>query len=235
MNKDIYSGHPMPFRDPILRLLRWASGLLQGARQAALAEARALAIGDQRWCFNFSEAADGGHSIRPNPRSGGAADRAKAGDPPTIDALYRKYSPSLYWVCMRYTRSKEDAEDMVQQVFVKVHKNLDGFRGQSNVYTWMYRIAINECLHLFRKRKFDAEGSPEEMEHLVPVYPEREMDAKLDLQSIMAETDPQTVEILFLLYMEGLTQEEVVAALGISRTTVNRKVAAFKATTGRFQ
>jgi DNA-directed RNA polymerase specialized sigma24 family protein len=69
----------------------------------------------------------------------------------------------------------------------------------------------------------------------MPVYPEREIEARLDLGKIMAGTDPQTTEILFLLYMEGLTQEEVVETMGISRTTVNRKVAAFKAMTEKLK
>ena len=55
------------------------------------------------------------------------------------------------------------------------------------------------------------------------------MDARLVLDRIAREADPETMEIIFLLYLEGLTQEEVVEKLGISRTTVHRKVTAFKA------
>ncbi len=112
---------------------------------------------------------------------------------------------------------------------MKAQKNLDSFRGQSSLYTWLYRIAVNECLDLFRKRKFQADGNPADLEHLLPVFPEGEMDARLDLERIVKETDPQTMEILFLLYMEGLTQEEVVEVLGVSRSTINRKITAFKA------
>lgn len=186
------------------------------------------------WIY-FNEAGDAEHQARPGPGISGAGKILAAEDSLAIADLYRKYSPSLYWVCLRYTRKRDDAEDMVQQVFVKVQRNLASFRGQSNVYTWMYRIAVNECIQMFRKRKFEAPGDPAEMDHLIPVFPEQEMDAKLDLQRIMADTDPQTVEILFMLYMEGLTQEEVVEALGISRTTVNRKVTAFKAKMEKFR
>lgn len=148
---------------------------------------------------------------------------------PPIDELFRKYSPSLYWVCMKYTRNKEDAEDMVHQVFIKVQQNIGGFKGQSSLYTWMYRIAANECIQMLRKRKFEVDGnSVEGLEDRLRINPEHEMDAKLILQRMMAKSDPETVEILFLLYLEGLTQEEVVGKLGISRATVNRKVNAFK-------
>jgi RNA polymerase sigma-70 factor (ECF subfamily) len=157
-------------------------------------------------------------------------------DEASITELYRKYSPSLYWVCMRYTRNSEDAEDMVHQVFVKVQQNLAGFRGQSNVYTWMYRIAVNECIQMFRKRKFETDGeSLPDLDDRVPIFPERELDAKLVLEKIMGGTDPKTVEILFLLYLEGLKQEEVADVLKISRTTINRKVTAFKSRMERFK
>jgi RNA polymerase sigma-70 factor, ECF subfamily len=190
-------------------------------------------LGECRGGRFFISQAGGDRSSHAGSR--GAVSGAATEDAGSVEKLYRKYGASLYWVCVRYTGSKEDAEDMVQQVFMKVQKNLDSFRGQSNVYTWIYRITINECLNLFRQRKFIAEGNPEDLEHLVPVFPERQMDAKLDLQRIMAETDPSTVEILFLLYMEGLTQEDVAETLGISRTTINRKVAAFKTDMGRFR
>jgi RNA polymerase sigma factor (sigma-70 family) len=212
--------------------------LASGPALGAFGEGRPKAEWNGRGrLFNFSGVNDAN-----SPESSGTGDAGSAGSGPppetalpAIGDLYRKYSPTLYWVCMRYTRSREDAEDMVQQVFVKAQKNLDRFRGQSGVYTWLYRIAVNECLELIRRRKFTAEGDPEELQHLLPVFPEMEMDAKMDLQRIMAETDPQTVEILFLLYMEGLTQEEVVETLGISRSMVYRKITAFKAGIGRFQ
>lgn len=185
--------------------------------------------------LNFTGIEDGIQSSQPGPGNFFTASPGQAGSGPSLAILYRKHGPALYWVCMRYTRSREDAEDMVQQVFVKAHRNLDGFRGQSSVYTWLYRIAVNECLDLFRRRKFQAEGNVADLEHLLPVFPEGEMDARLDLRRIVAETDPQTMEILFLLYLEGLTQEEVVEVLGVSRSMINRKISAFKSGRERFR
>jgi RNA polymerase sigma-70 factor (ECF subfamily) len=205
----------------------------------------AVGSGQGGWAFSGSkhsvylnEAVGEDASISPAKPSGtaeSAAGRSRK-DEASITELYRKYSPSLYWVCMRYTRNSEDAEDMVHQVFVKVQQNLAGFRGQSNVYTWMYRIAVNECIQMFRKRKFETDGdSLADLDDRVPIFPEKEIDAKLILEKIMGGTDPKTVEILFLLYLEGLKQEEVADVLNISRTTINRKVTAFKARMDRFK
>ena len=126
-----------------------------------------------------------GASLRPVPGGAGASRGGAPGSGgkegaglPSLDQLYRKYSPSLYWVCMKYVRNKEDAEDMVNQVFVKVQQNLSGFKGQSGIYTWMYRIAVNECIQMFRRRKFEADpDSLPDFEAALPTFPEHEMDA----------------------------------------------------------
>jgi RNA polymerase sigma-70 factor, ECF subfamily len=155
---------------------------------------------------------------------------------PSLGELYRKYAPSLFWVCMKYVKNKEDAEDMVNQVFVKVQRHLGGFKGQSGIYTWMYRIAVNECIQMFRKRKFEVDGATlPDLNDMMHTSPESQMNAKLILERITKDADGETVEILFLLYLEGLTQEEVVEKLGISRTTVHRKVKAFKASAEKFR
>jgi RNA polymerase sigma factor (sigma-70 family) len=168
------------------------------------------------------------------PLQGGSPDPLAG--PPDIGDLYRQYASSLYWVCLKYVRNREDAEDMVNQVFVKVQQNLHGFKGRSRIYSWMYRIAVNECIQLFRKRKFEVDGSGmPDFEDLLHASPEEGMNARLLIERITQDADAETVEILFLLYLEGLTQQEVVDKLGISRTTVHRKVAAFKAKMERFR
>ena len=179
-------------------------------------------------CLSIADLSGGeesgaGVTVRPEP----------AGEE-SVGSLYRKYAPSLFWVCKRYTRNSEDAEDMVQQVFVKVQQNLAGFRSRSGIYTWMYRIAVNECIQMFRKRKFESDEVPA-FEEAIPLFPEKALDAKLVLEKIMGNSDPQTVEILFLLYLEGMKQEEAAEMLKISRTTLNRKITAFKSKMERFQ
>ncbi len=192
----------------------------------------------ERFITVFSVGQDGPDRSRQDvPESVGAV---AGGDMPSdqrsVGDLYRKYAPSLYWVCMKYVKNKEDAEDMVNQVFVKIQKHLGGFKGQSGIYTWMYRIAVNECIQMFRKRKFEVDGaSLTDLNDMVHFSPENQMNAKLILERITKDADAETVEILFLLYLEGLTQEEVVEKLGISRTTVHRKVKAFKIHAEKFR
>lgn len=71
-----------------------------------------------------------------------------------FNQLVRKYQERIYWHVRKMVIDHEDANDLVQDIFVKVFKNLDKFRQDAQLYTWIYRIATNECLtYLNKKRK----------------------------------------------------------------------------------
>ncbi|MCQ2135859.1 MAG: RNA polymerase sigma factor [Bacteroidales bacterium] len=70
--------------------------------------------------------------------------------------IAQAYSERLYWHVRRYTCSHEDADDLVQDIFMKVWNALPSFQCNSSVYTWLYRIATNEALNYIRKNKFKA-------------------------------------------------------------------------------
>lgn len=67
--------------------------------------------------------------------------------------LLRKYQQKIYWHIRRMVIDHADADDLVQDVFIKVWKNLDKFREDSRLYTWIYRIATNECITFLNKKK----------------------------------------------------------------------------------
>ncbi|MCE7993234.1 MAG: RNA polymerase sigma factor [Roseivirga sp.] len=74
-----------------------------------------------------------------------------------FSALVQKYQQRMYWHIRKMVIDHEDADDVLQEVFVKVYKNLEGFREASQLYTWIYRIATNEALtHLNKKKKRQA-------------------------------------------------------------------------------
>lgn len=78
--------------------------------------------------------------------------RSQAGDTGAYEELVRRYHSKIYGLVYSMTSSREDAEDLVQEVFVKAWKALGHFREQSGFYTWIYRIALN-CTINFRKRR----------------------------------------------------------------------------------
>lgn len=70
-----------------------------------------------------------------------------------FNQLVRKYQEMIYWHIRKMVVDHDDADDLVQDVFVKVYKNIDKFREDSQLYTWIYRIATNECLTFLNKKR----------------------------------------------------------------------------------
>ena len=70
-----------------------------------------------------------------------------------FNLLLKKYQQKIYWHIRRMVVNHDDADDLVQDVFVKVWKSLAGFRSDAQLYTWMYRIATNECITFLNRKK----------------------------------------------------------------------------------
>ncbi len=70
-----------------------------------------------------------------------------------FNLLVRKYQQKIYWHIRKMVIDHDEADDLTQEVFVKVWKNLDSFREDSQLYTWIYRIATNECLNFLKKKR----------------------------------------------------------------------------------
>jgi RNA polymerase sigma factor (sigma-70 family) len=79
-------------------------------------------------------------------------------------AIIRKYQEKLYWHIRRMVVQHEDANDVLQNVFIRVWNGLENFREDSQLYTWLYRIATNECLSYLEQQKRKSTASLDEME-----------------------------------------------------------------------
>jgi len=89
-----------------------------------------------------------------------------------FNLLVRKYQERIYWHVRKMVIVHEDADDLVQEIFIKVWKNLPAFRGDSQLFTWIYRIATNECLNFLKKKK---------RRYFLPLHDvTRELSQKLD-------------------------------------------------------
>src|SRR6266540_735920 len=80
---------------------------------------------------------------------------ARAGDTSAFEELVRRYDRNVFRIAQHITQNREDAEDVVQDAFVKAYTNLKQFQGQSKFYTWLVRIAVNEALMKLRRRRPD--------------------------------------------------------------------------------
>jgi len=70
-----------------------------------------------------------------------------------FNLLVRTYQQRVYWHVRKMVIDHDDADDVTQEVFIKIHKNIENFRADSLLYTWIYRIATNECLNFLQKKK----------------------------------------------------------------------------------
>ncbi len=81
--------------------------------------------------------------------------RARTGDAEAFNDLVRRYERKIYRLAKNITQNDEDAEDVLQDTFLKSYEHLNDFQGNSKFYTWLVRIAVNEALMKLRKRKTD--------------------------------------------------------------------------------
>ncbi len=162
--------------------------------------------------------------------------RAKAGDKGAFDLLVRKYQHRIAAVVSRFVRDYAECQDVVQDSFIRAYKSLSGFRGDSQFYTWMYRIAVNTAKnHLAsQKRRPRADVELEDAEHIDGgVYiqnndtPEHELLREEIAQVVSKALDQLPAEIrqaITLREMEGLSYEEIAEVMNSPVGTVRSRI-----------
>jgi len=164
--------------------------------------------------------------------------RAKAGDDTAFTELLSRYERKIYRLAKNITQNDEDAEDVMQEAFLKAYSHLDSFQGNSKFYTWIVRIAVNESLMKLRKRKSDKLVSLDEQvdtgEDMVPreiavwednpeaQYSQEELRGILDKS--VESLAPIFRSVFVLRDIEDLSTEETAEALGISIPAVKSRL-----------
>jgi len=138
-----------------------------------------------------------------------------------FDQLVKAYQQEIYWLIRRMVIDHDDADDLTQETFVKIWKNLDGFRGDSTLFTWIYRIATNEALaHLRKKRVTFRFLSPEvKPSTAIPEYNDafyRSDDAMRQFQKALAELPDKQRLVFHMKYYDDLTYEQISEITGTS-------------------
>lgn len=138
-----------------------------------------------------------------------------------FNLLLQKYQQKVYWHIRRMVINHDDSDDVVQDVFIKVWKNLDNFRSDSKLYTWLYRIATNECITFLNRKKqknnipFD-EVSHELTDNLTESSYFNGDKAELKLQQALL-TLPDKQRLVFnMKYFDDLKYDEISDILGTS-------------------
>jgi RNA polymerase sigma-70 factor (ECF subfamily) len=163
---------------------------------------------------------------------------AKGGDIEAFSQLVKRYDRNIFRIAQHITHNEEDAQDVVQEAFLKAYTNLEQFQGNSKFYTWLVRIAVNEALMKLRRRRADKtvsidedveteDGSmPREVADWSP-NPEQ-LYGQSELGDILKKTiqglPPGFRTVFVLRDVEGLSTEETAEMLGLSVPAVKSRL-----------
>ena len=162
----------------------------------------------------------------------------QAGDRTEFARLVDAYSTQIYRLALKMLGDEQDAEDVLQNTFMKALQSIEKFEGRSSLSTWLYRIAVNESLMLLRRQKptvpvaMDYEGDDDEIQHPTQFtdwccLPEDELlsaESKGHLDEAVRRL-PEKLQVVFLLRdIEGLSIRETSETLGLTETAVKTRL-----------
>lgn len=167
-------------------------------------------------------------------------DALQNGDRSEFAKLVERYSDSIYRVAIRMLNNPTDAEDVLQETFIKVMRSIKNFEGRSNLSTWLYKIAVNESLMALRKQKPEVAVAEDDFQDnddgdSYPVFqildwcclPEKEFMTN-ETRTILNQAIqnlPQSLKSVFILRdIEGLSIRETSKALDLTETNVKTRL-----------
>ncbi|MGA8027447.1 MAG: RNA polymerase sigma factor [Bryobacteraceae bacterium] len=164
--------------------------------------------------------------------------RAKAGDMSAFSDLVKHYDRRVFRMAKQITQNDDDAEDVLQETFLKAYTHLDSFQGNSKFYTWLVRIAVNEALMKLRKRRSDRtvpldepiDTGEDEMVREIAVWDENpeESYSREELAGILDQAiqslKPAYRTVFILRDIEELSIEETAEALNLSISAVKSRL-----------
>lgn len=138
-----------------------------------------------------------------------------------FEKIYNNYWQKIFRLCLAYTNDYSSAQDICQETFIKVWQQLPNFRNESNIGTWIYRIASNNCLRQIEKNKKVIHSE-------LPIHLKAEKEQSFEPQitllyqfiSELKETD----RIIISLELEDINQAEIAKIIGLSETNIRVKI-----------
>ena len=151
------------------------------------------------------------------------------GDPQMQGLLYQRFSSMMYGVCLRYSDNTEDANDVLQEGFIKVYKNLAKFRSEGSFEGWVRRIFINTSIEHYRK-KVKFYNVSEVQENTVEDTDLSALDslATKDIMNIINELSPGYKQVFNMHVIEGYSHKEIADLMGITEGTSKSQLARAK-------
>ena len=133
-----------------------------------------------------------------------------------FDNIYEEYFDRVYYKVLSVVKNDDDAEDICQETFISVYKNLSKFREESNIYTLIYRIAINKTYDFFKKRKLEFEINDE----VLSLPEDINFDTKVILEEKLKLISEKEREIVILKDIYGYKLKEIAEIKNMNLSTV---------------
>jgi RNA polymerase sigma-70 factor (ECF subfamily) len=164
--------------------------------------------------------------------------RSQKEDMDAYDELVRRYQERIYATVYHMTSNHEDANDLVQETFIKAFRALKSFKGDSSFYTWIYRIAVNKTINFLKQRKnrvhmslndmdFNAENDPELVALASDKTPRRDLnlsELQEKLNGAMLKLSEHHRMVVTLHDIQGLSHEEIGEIMGCNIGTVRSRL-----------
>jgi RNA polymerase sigma-70 factor (ECF subfamily) len=162
-------------------------------------------------------------------------EKAQAGDMDAFESIYKASSGFVYSVTLRIIDSRQEAQEVTQDVFIKIYHNLKHFEFRSSFKTWAYRIAVNTALNAYKKASKEA-NRRQDLDSVIDtqiasvdtkkemVDREERAHAKAELDLLLRKLNPDQRACIVLREIEGLSYEEISGALNININTVRSRL-----------
>ncbi|MEO8584061.1 MAG: sigma-70 family RNA polymerase sigma factor [Flavitalea sp.] len=143
------------------------------------------------------------------------------------EELYNRFSGKMYAVCLRYSNNAEDAQDLLQDGFIKVYRNLHRFRAEGSFEGWVRRVFVNSSIEHFRKKSIELTRVSEKEEGTIGDNDISALDtlAEKDIINLVRELSPGYRTVFNLYVIEGFAHREIAEQLGITEGTSKSQLA----------
>ncbi len=162
-------------------------------------------------------------------------ERCREGDACAFETLFRKYQAYVYNISLGMLCNSEDAADVTQETFLRLHRSLEGFRGDSTFSTWLYRVAVNLCITELRRKsrtrfqflddvRHDDETPLADEPTICPNEAVLDAEEREIVHKILQTLPPDYRAIMVLRHFQQLAYEEIADVLGLSLSQVKTRL-----------
>lgn len=155
----------------------------------------------------------------------------KSRDLKAFDALVKEYERKIYAFAYRFTKNHDDALDITQEVFLKIHKNIESFNEDSSISTWIYRITNNVCIDFVRKSKPTVSITDENQEYIYQIADNESTEKTVlnnelreEIFTSLSEIDENSRQIVILRDILGFSYQKIADILEIEEGTVKSRI-----------